>query len=67
MRDHKSLVAWQVAHEVARGVLSVSRLRWRPDAAALFGQLQGSSLSIQLNIAEGYALGETVSSAITFA
>ena len=58
MRDHKSLVAWQVANDVVRGVLRACRLRWRPYAAALFDQLQRSSLSVQLNIAEGYALRE---------
>jgi four helix bundle protein len=29
---------------------------WRPPAAAAFHQVQKSSLSVQLNIAEGYAL-----------
>ena len=58
MRDHKSLVAWQVANDVVRGVLRACRFRWRPYAAALFDQLQRSSLSVQLNIAEGYALRE---------
>ena len=56
MRDHKSLVAWQEAHVVARAVLRCSRTAWRPHAAALFNQLQRSSLSAQLNITEGYSL-----------
>jgi len=56
MRDHKSMLAWQEAHEVVRGVLRSCRLCWRPQAAALFEQLQRSSLSVQLNIAEGYSL-----------
>src|SRR5262249_23384512 len=56
MRDHKSLVAWQVANGVVRGVLGAHRSRRRPQAAALFEQIQRSSLSIQLTIAEGYAL-----------
>jgi four helix bundle protein len=56
MRDHRSLVAWQVANEVARAVLRLSRTRWKPYAAALFHQLQRASLSVQLNLAEGYAL-----------
>jgi four helix bundle protein len=54
--DHKSLVAWQLANQVVRGVLSACRSHWKPHAAALLGQLQRSSLSVQLNIAEGYAL-----------
>src|SRR5689334_3836823 len=56
MRDHRSLVAWQVANGVARAVLRFSRTRWKPYAAALFHQLQRASLSVQLNVAEGYAL-----------
>ena len=56
MQDHKSIVAWQEAHEVARAALRSCRLLWKPYATALFGQLQRSSLSVQLNIAEGYAL-----------
>jgi four helix bundle protein len=56
MRDHKSLVAWQVANELVRGVLKACRAWWRPHAGELFHQLQRSSLSVQLNIAEGYAL-----------
>jgi four helix bundle protein len=56
VRDHKSLVAWQVANEVARAVLRMCRAEWKPHAAAVFGQLQRASLSVQLNIAEGHAL-----------
>ncbi|HTH64662.1 MAG TPA: four helix bundle protein [Gemmatimonadales bacterium] len=56
MRDHKSIVAWQEAHKVVEAVLEGSRTCWRPYAAAVFSQLQRASLSVQLNIAEGYAL-----------
>jgi four helix bundle protein len=56
MRDHKSMLAWQESHEVVRSVLRSCRLCWRPHAAAVFEQLQRSSLSVQLNIAEGYSL-----------
>ena len=56
MRDHKSLIAWQRARCVALGVLQLSKHHWQPRASALFAQLQRSSLSVQLNIAEGYAL-----------
>ena len=56
MQNHKTIVAWQEAREVARAALRSCRTQWKPYAAALFGQLQRSSLSIQLNIAEGYAL-----------
>jgi len=59
VRDHRSLRAWQEAHYVGVGVIRLSRESWRPYAAALFSQLQRSSLSIELNIAEGYSFGDT--------
>ena len=46
---------------MARGVLDLSETHWRPALGAAWGQLQKSSLSVQLNIAEGYALGTTAS------
>jgi four helix bundle protein len=42
---------------VVLGVIDLARTAWKPYAAALFSQLQRSSLSVQLNIAEGYAYG----------
>jgi four helix bundle protein len=57
MRDHRSLEAWKEARRVSLAALDASRDHWKPYAAALFGQLQRSALSVQLNIAEGYALG----------
>ena len=57
MRDHRSLRAWQEARKVSGFAIDAGRDHWRPWAAALFGQLQRSALSVQLNIAEGYALG----------
>ena len=41
------------------GVIGLARTAWKPYAAALFSQLQRSSLSVQLNIAEGYAYGRS--------
>ena len=35
----------------------MARTAWKPYAAALFSQHQRASLSVQLNIAEGYAYG----------
>ncbi len=55
MRDHTSLRAWQEARLVSVEVLRLVRRHWRPHASALFAQLQRASLSVQLNIAEGYA------------
>jgi four helix bundle protein len=57
VRDHRSLKAWKYARKVSFAALDASREYWKPYAAAVFGQLQRSALSVQLNIAEGYALG----------
>src|SRR4051794_9309903 len=55
MRDHTSLVCWQVARSVSKGVIGLSVQHWTPSAGAAFVQLQRAALSVQLNIAEGYA------------
>jgi four helix bundle protein len=59
MLSHKSLLAWQEAEWVSSAVLDISRDYWRPFAQAVFGQVQRSSLSVQVNIAEGYAFTNT--------
>ena len=59
VRDHTSLRAWQEARQVALEVIKLARSSWKPYAAALFNQLQRASLSIQLNIAEGYTYGDS--------
>jgi four helix bundle protein len=59
MRDHRSLHAWQEAQAVVLGSIDLARGSWKPYAAALFSQLQRASLSVQLNIAEGYAFGRS--------
>jgi four helix bundle protein len=53
------LRAWQEAHSVSLGVIRLSRESWKPYAAALYSQLQRASLSVELNIAEGYSFGDT--------
>jgi four helix bundle protein len=57
MRDHKSLIAWQKARAVVDGIIQISVRYWSPPAAAVIAQAQRSSLSVQLNIAEGHARG----------
>jgi four helix bundle protein len=49
--------AWREANAVARGVIELSRLHWTPYGSAVIGQLQRASLSVQLNIAEGFSYG----------
>jgi four helix bundle protein len=61
VRDHTSLKAWQEAHAVALSVLHLAQTGWKPYASALFSQLQRSSLSVQLNISEGYTYGDSPS------
>ena len=55
MRDHKTLKAWIEAHGVVNSVFDFCESSWRRQARAAFDQLQRASLSVQLNIAEGYA------------
>jgi four helix bundle protein len=55
MRDHRSLKAWQEARRLAKFGIRLARDHWRPYASGAFSQLQRASLSVQLNIAEGYA------------
>ena len=55
---HQSLKAWIEARKVSRAAIQAARDFWQPWAAALFAQLQRSALSIQLNIAEGFALAD---------
>ena len=57
VRNHKSLLAWQQAKVVTKGVLHLSRTSWKPQYGAIFWQLQRSSVSVQINIAEGYGFG----------
>jgi four helix bundle protein len=57
MSAHRDLEAWIAARAVVVTVLRTSRTAWQPYLSEIFRQLQRSSLSAQLNIAEGYASG----------
>ena len=59
VRDHTSLLAWQEAHATSLAVIRLCQTAWKPYASALFGQLQRASLSVQLNISEGYTFGRS--------
>lgn len=61
MRDHKSLLAWQEAKAVVLAALKLGDAHWSPSLSAVYGQLYRSSLSVQLNIAEGHAFGSSPS------
>ena len=51
--------AWREARVVSVAVMRLSRDAWKPYAAALYTQLQRASLSVELNIAEGYTFGDS--------
>lgn len=57
MANHKTLKAWIEAKSDSRAVLRASRDQWQPWAQATYAQLQRSSLSVQLNIPEGWSFG----------
>jgi four helix bundle protein len=57
MRTHKELLAWQRANTVALGVHRYARKHWTNETATVFNQIRRASLSVQLNIAEGFASG----------
>jgi four helix bundle protein len=59
MKSHRSLLAWQRAHSLTKAVIELNTVAWKPQFSAIFSQLQRSSLSVQLNIAEGYAFGDS--------
>jgi four helix bundle protein len=57
MLDHRSLRAWQKARATTLAVHRHADRRWEPARASMLEQVRRSALSVQLNIAEGYASG----------
>jgi four helix bundle protein len=56
MQGHKSLEAWKSAHAVVSGVFDSTFAAPHPRAYPIYDQLRRAALSVQLNIAEGYAM-----------
>lgn len=57
MLDHKSLRAWKKARATTLAVHRHADQSWAPARASMLEQVRRSALSVQLNIAEGYASG----------
>jgi four helix bundle protein len=57
MRTHRELIAWQRAHEVVLGVHQYGVVHWSAPFGAALEQLRRASLSVELNIVEGFACG----------
>ncbi len=55
MLSHKTLLAWQRARSLVLLVAKMQRSHWKPWTKAFWDQLQRASLSVQINIAEGYS------------
>ena len=47
------------SQNITKSIINLSITSWKPQFAAIFGQLQRSSLSVQINIAEGYAFADS--------
>jgi four helix bundle protein len=59
MRTHRHLIAWQKARTVVLSVARVAKTQWQPWAGPMLSQLGRASLSVQLNIGEGWAFGRS--------
>ena len=57
MRKYRHLVAWQRAHEATLAVFRSAHAHYHPRSRVLLDQLRSATLSVDLNIVEGCALG----------
>jgi four helix bundle protein len=57
MQSHRNLHAWQKARATTLAIFRYADSNWSPGRAAAIEQLRRAALSVQLNIAEGYASG----------
>jgi len=55
--SHRDLIAWQVARASFLAIQRHAEANWIPARHALYDQVRRSSLSVMLNLCEGYALG----------
>ncbi|HEX9166637.1 MAG TPA: four helix bundle protein [Gemmatimonadales bacterium] len=56
MLPHTKLRVWQQARRTSLDCLALARDHWQPRVRPVFDQLLRASLSVQLNLAEGYAV-----------
>ena len=56
MDSYRTLVAWQVAHQLVIRTLRGIEAAWQPRSRALLEQLRRAVISIEANIVEGHAL-----------
>jgi len=56
MESYRTLVAWQLAHQLVLMILRSLNVPYRGQLHPLFDQLRRAVISIEANIVEGYAL-----------
>lgn len=59
MHKYRSLDAWKHARQASLLAMQLTDAAYHPRALPLFNQLRRASISIEVNIVEGYALGST--------